>query len=61
MKLNVAKSLDFSPEQIEIAGEFCLFCAENLPIEGEFTVYMVADRAKHNILPPSSLGIVSFL
>jgi len=50
MKLYVDKSLQLSPEKIKIAGDFCLFCAENLPIEGEFKVYMVADRDKHGIV-----------
>ena len=49
MKLHVDKSLGLTPEKIGLIGEFCLFCAEKLPIEGEFTVYMVADRSKHNI------------
>lgn len=50
MKLHIAKSLGFSPEKIRIAGEFCLFCAENLPIEGDFEVHMVSERASHGIV-----------
>ena len=50
MKLHVAKSLGLSPEKIRIAGEFCLFCAENLPIEGDFEVHMVSERANHGIV-----------
>ena len=28
---------------------FTLFCAENLPIEGNFKIYLVSDRSKHGI------------
>ena len=49
MKLHVSKDLGFSPEKIKKAAEFCLFCAEKLPIEGDFEVYMVSERAPHQI------------
>ncbi len=49
MKLHIDKSLNMSPEKSQLAGEFCLFCAEELPIEGDFDVYMVSERAPHQI------------
>ena len=49
MKLYIDKDLNLSEEKVKLAADFCLFCAENLPIENEFTIYMVSNRAKHNI------------
>ena len=49
MKLHIDKSLDLNNEQKQMAGDFCLFCAEHLPIEGDFEVYLVSERAPHNI------------
>ena len=36
MKLFIDKDLGYKPENIKLAGEFILFCADSLPIEGEF-------------------------
>ena len=49
MKLYISKNLGMNPEKIKLAGEFTLFCAENLPIEGDFQVYVVNDRKPHGI------------
>ena len=49
MKLFVDKNLNLPKDKIKLAGEFCLFCAEELPIEGNFEIYMVADRKPHSI------------
>ena len=49
MKLYVDKKLDLPPENVKLASDFTLFCAENLPIEGDFKVYIVSDRSKHGI------------
>ena len=49
MKLYVDKLLNLDENQVSLASEFCLFCAENLPIEGDFEVYMVSERKQHNI------------
>lgn len=49
MKLYIDKSLGYTPEKIRLAGEFTLFCADNLPIEGDFKVHMVSQREPHNI------------
>ncbi len=49
MKLYIDKNLGLDKDKIRLAGEFCLFCAENLPIEGDFEIYMVGDRKEHDI------------
>ena len=49
MKLYVDKGLELSIEKINLASEFCLFCANELPIEADFEVYMVAERKPHGI------------
>ena len=49
MKLYIDKSLGYTPEKIRLAGEFTLFCADNLPIEGDFKVHMVSQREPHSI------------
>ena len=49
MKLHIDMSLDLNEEKQRLAGEFCLFCAEHLPIEGDFKIYMVSEREPHNI------------
>jgi len=49
MKLFIDKGLGYKPENIKLAGEFILFCADNLPIEGEFEVHLVNSREHHGI------------
>lgn len=49
MKLYIDHRLPMTEEKVKLAGEFCLFCANELPIEGDFQIYMVADRKPHNI------------
>ena len=49
MKLYIDHRLPMTEEKVKLAGEFCLFCANELPIEGDFEIYMVADRKPHNI------------
>ena len=49
MKLYIDKALGMSPENIRMTGEFTLFCADNLPIEGDFKIHMVSQREPHNI------------
>ncbi len=49
MKLYIDKNLGLDANKIRLAGEFCLFCAESLPIEGDFKIYMVGDRKSHGI------------
>jgi len=49
MKLYVDKALKLSPEKIILTGEFCSFCADKLPIQKHFEVYVVAERTQHGI------------
>ena len=49
MKLFVSKNLNLTPEKIRLASEFVLFCADFLPIENNFKVYLVNNRENHGI------------
>ena len=49
MKLYVDEGLQYSPEQMKLTGEFILFCADSLPIEGDFEVHLVNSREPHGI------------
>ncbi len=49
MKMYVDDGLDYSPEQMRLAGEFIIFCADSLPIEGDFEVHLVNSREPHGI------------
>lgn len=49
MKLYVDEGLNYNPEQMKLAGEFILFCADSLPIEGDFEVHLVNSREHHGI------------
>ena len=49
MKLRIDEELGYSPEQMKLAGEFILFCADSLPIEGNFEVHIVNSREPHGI------------
>jgi len=49
MKLHIDTDLNYNPEQMKLAGEFILFCADSLPIEGDFDVHLVNSREPHGI------------
>lgn len=49
MKMYIDEDLKYTPEQIKLAGEFILFCADSLPIEGQFEVHLVNSREPHGI------------
>ena len=49
MKLYIDKKLGYTPKQVNLASEFILFCAEQLPIEGKFEIYLVCNRNRHGI------------
>ena len=49
MKLYIDKDLDMSEEKINLASQFCLFCADHLNISGPFQIYMTASRKPHGI------------
>ena len=50
MKLYIDRDLNVNNDKIRLLGEFCLFCAEKLPIEGAFTIHLVGERKKHGII-----------
>jgi len=49
MKLFIDKNLNYANDKKNLASDFVLFCAESLPIEGEFEVYLVTNRKAHGI------------
>ena len=49
MKLYIDKNLNIDPEKVKLIGEFCIFCAENLPIVNDFNIHVTSDRGKHGI------------
>ena len=49
MKLFLDKKLNINPIKSRIIAEFCLFCADKLPIEGEFEVHVVNNRDAYDI------------
>ena len=49
MKLHVDHDFNYTPEQLKLTGEFILFCADSLPIEGDFEVFLANSRERHGI------------
>tara|TARA_B100000674_G_C37842368_1_gene915960 strand:+ start:549 stop:959 length:411 start_codon:yes stop_codon:yes gene_type:complete len=49
MKLYISKNLGLDSKKIKQAGEFVVFCADHLPIEGNFQIYLVDNRKPHGI------------
>tara|TARA_A100001011_G_scaffold355522_1_gene398771 strand:- start:350 stop:772 length:423 start_codon:yes stop_codon:yes gene_type:complete len=49
MKLLVDKNLNLDNFKINLIGDFCLFCAEELPIIGDFEIYIISNRSDHDI------------
>ena len=43
------KNLNLNSQKAKLMSEFCSFCAENLPIENPFEVYVVSERKPYNI------------
>ena len=48
-KLYVDSGVNITPENSLLAGDFINFCADSLPITGDFEIYVVSDRGSHNI------------
>jgi len=48
-KLFIEREIDLIPEKIFLAGDFINFCADELPINGNFNVHIVGDRSRHDI------------
>ena len=49
MKLYIDKLLKIKRDKAKLASEFIIFCADHLPIEGDFEIYIVAEREPHGI------------
>lgn len=49
MKVYISKDLNYDQKKQDLMSGFILFCAENLPIEDDFEIYVVAEREPHNI------------
>ena len=49
MKLFIDDQLEIPPRKTQLIAEFCVFCAEKLPIEGDFDIYLVSEREPFNI------------
>jgi hypothetical protein len=49
MKLYLDKRLNLDSNKGMILAEFCLFCADFLPIEGNFNIHVVTDRQANDI------------
>jgi len=49
MKLFIDEDLDLDIDKVSLISEFCLYCADMLPIQNSFTVHVVSDRASNNI------------
>jgi hypothetical protein len=49
MRLFIDKKLDLDDRKVGFLSEFCIYCAEQLPIEGNFTINVVSDRNDHGI------------
>ena len=54
MKLHIAKDLDLDAHKVNLLSEFCAFCADNLPIEGDFNVHVVSNRKLGGIITTAS-------
>ena len=49
MKLFIDEDLDLDIDKVSLIGEFCLYCADMLPIQNGFNVHVVSDRDSNNI------------
>jgi hypothetical protein len=48
-KLYISKNLGIPNDKINLVGDFINYCGKNLPIEGDFEIFIVSDRSKHDI------------
>ncbi len=49
MQLYVDKNLNLDKQKEKILGDFCVFCANHLPIEGSFKICVVSRREPYGI------------
>ena len=49
MKLYIDKNLNVNESKSNLIGQFCLFCADKLPIEKPFKIHVVSEREPYGI------------
>ncbi len=49
MRLLIDKDLNLPSDKCKLLHEFCLFCADELPIEGSFKIFLTSNREKYGI------------
>jgi len=49
MKLYIDNNLNIDESKKGLVAEFCVFCADMLPIEGDFQIYVVSERKPYHI------------
>ncbi len=49
MKLYIDKKLNLNEVKSNYIADFCGYCADMLPIEGDFKIYVVAEREPYEI------------
>ena len=59
MKLYVDKDLEIKNDGIKLLSDFCAYCAKNLPIKGDFKVYVVSDRDSHGIVTTAAYEVAN--
>ena len=47
--LKISKNLPMNAEQRNLVAQFCKFCANSLPIVGPYQIYVIDNRAAHDI------------
>ena len=53
-KLYISKNLGLDKNKMLMTGDFINFCANQLPLMGDFEVYIIDDRVKHHIITTAS-------
>ena len=48
-KLFVSPGLNLDEDKIILMGDFCNYCADSLPIDSDFQIFVVDNREKHDI------------
>lgn len=57
MKLIIENTLPHLVEKSNIVADFCLFCAKELPIEGDFKICLTSNRQKYGIVTTASYAV----
>jgi hypothetical protein len=57
MKLLIDNNITLDKNKTKILGEFCLFCAKELPITGEFEIIVTSNRPRHGITTTAAYSV----